>query len=97
MVELISESKPKARKPHHCDSCQRKIPVGAVYMNQFCKDGGNVWSYKECEDCRTANEIIWDAGDYSYDDDWPRVCDYEPEDAETIREINPNLAARLKL
>ena len=36
-MEVLSRSKPKARKEHKCDFCYGKIQKGEVYDNQVCK------------------------------------------------------------
>jgi hypothetical protein len=43
-MEVLSSSKPKARKTHICDWCGGEINKGEIYENQFCKyDGVYIW------------------------------------------------------
>lgn len=41
----------RARKPHICDWCLRRIEVGEQYRYSFIVDGGDAWSWHECETC----------------------------------------------
>ena len=94
MVRLVEQKRLKARKEHVCDSCYRKnILRGEEYKRQFCVDSGVGYTYKECEDCETANEYIYDIKSL-YVDEYPRVIDYDEEDVAAIRAHDSGLAQR---
>ena len=57
------------RKPHRCDACGRKIPIGARYFSQsrgefrehtncedYAKEPMLAWNYNQC---RAAGEVKW--------------------------------------
>ena len=41
-----------ARKPHVCDWCLRRIEVGEPYQYSYLVDGGDSWSWHECDRCK---------------------------------------------
>lgn len=92
MVDVVSASVPTARKRHFCDSCCGAIELGQRYHRTFCVDGGEAWTYREHEDCWRACSIIHDMG---WHEEWPRVCDFEPEERDDVRAADAALADRL--
>ena len=89
MIELVSETRPRARIRHQCDSCFGTIEPGTVYVRQAVRDCGDFWVYKSHEACRRAEIILWHWADL---DELCRVCDMEPEDVETVRAEDPETA-----
>ena len=83
MADTISERTSVARKRHYCDSCCRNIEPGQKYASSFLTDGGDHWTYKEHEWCRTAASIV--NAHLVFPDEYVRVCDFEEEDRETVR------------
>lgn len=62
-MQVLSQSHPKARKPHRCDHCHKEIPAGEVYDRAFLKDGGDTWSWVSHQDCsRLAARLHDDMG-----------------------------------
>ena len=59
---------PTARKPHRCQDCGRAITPGERYRRTFAVDGGDVWTYIECEHCPAIVHLL----DYA---DWTYTCD----------------------
>lgn len=69
----------KARKPHQCGMCGRRIDPGEVYKHGVGVDG-SAWTWKECRHCTyvlEAYDLAWD-GEYSVEafDEWVNNCDY---------------------
>jgi hypothetical protein len=98
MVELISKSKPKARKYHQCDQCGRSIAPGTVYSRWLFKDGGDIWAWTSHQDCQQlanaihrARELDWDEG-IRLLDEW---ADY-PEETAAWRGYFPHVICRLE-
>ena len=77
MANLLSSTKPVARKSHRCDECGHMVPPGVRYIRQFVKDGGDVWDWKMHEDCAEAADYQFreDGGDY--DDGRSPLVEYE--------------------
>jgi len=73
MAELISERRPVARKRHFCEECGRSIVPGTQYLNQRCKDGGDVWTFKAHIDC-----AAWGVAYRDKHDSWRSYGDYMP-------------------
>lgn len=68
-MEVLSESKPKARREHICDHCGCSIAQGQQYHRAFLKDGGETWSWKSHLDCAALSarmhrdqDLCWDEG-----------------------------------
>jgi len=75
-METIGNSKHKARKEHRCDLCHGKIEKGQIYERQFNKFDGDVYTWKNHEDC---SKIASKLNMYQH-------CD-EGLDSDTFREI----------
>ena len=50
-IELISDTKRKARKIHVCGECGRDILLGEVYEYHVGKSDGILETHKTCADC----------------------------------------------
>lgn len=67
---LLSESKPKAKKPHRCIWCGESINIGEVYIREKSIYDSNFQDHKwhiEClDDCNEAHkgECEWDFDPY---------------------------------
>ena len=86
----------KARKPHCCDSCGNSIAKGDMYRYSRQKWGGDFFTYRAHLDCWDAAEIIANNHPfYGVGDEVPNVKDFGPDDWEIVRQIAPELAARL--
>jgi hypothetical protein len=42
----------KVRKPHVCQGCGKKIEIGEQATSATYADGGDIWTFHECDDCR---------------------------------------------
>jgi hypothetical protein len=58
MAQLLSRSKPKARKEHRCSLCNGIIVRGEQYENQTCVDGGDLYTFKMHDDCESLINLI---------------------------------------
>jgi hypothetical protein len=54
--QLISESKPKARKEHACIWCNEKILKGETYIHEVSKYEGDLQNHHWHPECQTACE-----------------------------------------
>ena len=68
-MQVLSESTPKARKPHRCDHCGHPVAIGEIYDRAFIKDGGETWSWVAHQDCTALSHVMhrdmglsWDEG-----------------------------------
>jgi len=59
MPELISSSRPKARKTHKCQLCNKSIAIGEVYRKQFLKYDGQAYDFKEHDRCGEIASYLW--------------------------------------
>ncbi|QIG58765.1 hypothetical protein SEA_DATBOI_101 [Gordonia phage DatBoi] len=57
-MQTVCDERPKARTKHRCGFCGRTIDPGEHYRRQFNKDGGDVWTWKNCIHCGAAAEIL---------------------------------------
>lgn len=48
---------PRARKPHSCTTCSRRIDVGETYWRGRGFDGGDAWVWKSCEHCHAVTKL----------------------------------------
>lgn len=72
MTTLLGETRPVARKRHHCDECGAIIAVGVAYVRQRNVRDGEAYTYKAHEECHSvAVEVasMWD--DSTPLTDWP--------------------------
>jgi hypothetical protein len=64
-MEIISVTKPKARKEHICNWCSCKIEKGSIYTNSFCVHDGETYTWKNHIHCEEiANKLKM----FNYDD-----------------------------
>lgn len=54
MVDLLTESTPRAAKPHLCYDCGRTIAKGERHSLSVCRNDGSVYRLRSHEDCRAA-------------------------------------------
>ena len=98
-MTLVSQSTPKANRPHQCQHCRHIIPKGVRYLRQFCKDGGDVWDFISHEDCHAAALHLFDM-DGGYDDDGiTPLIEYENNTGvfpDYIRGLFPHVICRLE-
>lgn len=52
--QLLSETKPKARKPYACIWCTEKIQVGEVHIHQASKYDGDFQDHRWHPECWSA-------------------------------------------
>ena len=64
MLELISESNPKANKNHKCMFCNGTIKKGEVYNKQIIK-GDYIYTWKNHSKCSQVYEKLDMSCDYS--------------------------------
>ena len=64
-MEVISDSKRKARKNHNCDLCGGIINNGEMYDCQFNKNCGDVYSFKSHEKCSSIMDFTFEFADHT--------------------------------
>ncbi|QDF15464.1 hypothetical protein SEA_MOLLYMUR_104 [Gordonia phage Mollymur] len=57
-METVCDEWPRARTKHRCQFCGRTIDPGELYRRQFNKDGGDVWTWKNCAHCDATADIL---------------------------------------
>lgn len=68
-MTLLRTTRPRARKRHRCDACERWIQPGTVYVSQSYVDGYGPETWRMHAEC--ADELALQ----SYDDDgYPVGC-----------------------
>ena len=51
-VNTIKEPhKVRVRKSHICQGCGKKINIGDIAITSTYSDGGDIWTFYECDDC----------------------------------------------
>ena len=97
-MEVLSESKPVARKPHTCDHCGCDIGAGEQYHRAFLKDGGDTWSWKAHLDCAALSaqmhrdqDLCWDEG-INLSEEWSN----DREEMLRYRDDFPSVIARFE-
>lgn len=64
---VYRETKPRARKEHHCVECGRTIAVGEIYLNAFMIFYGDASTYHTCEHCAVgARWLMRNCGGYNF-------------------------------
>jgi len=58
MVELLSKSKPRARKVHRCNYCNGEIMKGEVYIYSKLVNEGGLYTWKSHTQCQTIAEKL---------------------------------------
>ena len=78
-------TKPKARKRHFCDLCNRVIQPGEEYRRSAGMDGSTAWTWRECAHCAQLIAVVW-RETYSDDGyDSMTVDDWEPRTIAALR------------
>lgn len=79
-MNVIGQSRPRARVAHRCHMCSRTIRVGELYDRQRCVDGRDAWTFISCRHCSVFASLLWARADYDYDDGmgWEALADFEP-------------------
>lgn len=97
-MQVLSESKPIARKAHACDHCGCDIAPGEQYHRAFLKDGGETWSWKSHLDCAALSArmhrdqgLCWDEG-INLSEEWSN----EREEMLRYRDEFPTVIARFE-
>ena len=84
-MQTLSQSKPKARKAHLCEWCDRIIGPGEVYFRAaLLDDGGDLYSWANCRHCSAfvhLCDIDYDGEGVCTDD----IIEWEPRDIEALR------------
>jgi hypothetical protein len=57
--ELISETKPKARKEYSCIWCPEKIEAGAEHVHEVSKYDGELQDHRWHPECRAAATVYF--------------------------------------
>jgi hypothetical protein len=57
-VEMISESRPKARKEHICSECRRTIQKGESYTVEVYHFDGDFTTHKTCRHCMVVRDWL---------------------------------------
>lgn len=66
-VEMISEAHRKARKPHVCSECQRKIVAGETYLDAFYRFDETHVCHKTCAHCQAVCDwLLRECGGWMY-------------------------------
>lgn len=76
-MDCIATKHRKARKEHRCELCGGKINAGEHYVYTFQKDGGDVTSFKNHEQCDFILGELWrflDPDDGISDDGFQEGC-----------------------
>jgi hypothetical protein len=92
MAEFVT-SKPKARKPHRCSDCHRRIDPGETYRRGVGFDG-TAWTWKDCAHCLAAlslYDLAWD-GEYNADS----FATWSTDGAHDLRELRDQAGYRMK-
>lgn len=66
MADLLSETRPKARKRYWCGWCHSAIEPGQIYYCQAIASGGTAYTWRECHAC-DADKINARVGEWT---DW---------------------------
>ena len=56
-MDHYTDSHPRARKLHICDTCGRTIQAREIYRRGAGMDGATAWTWKECAHCELL--IAW--------------------------------------
>lgn len=84
MSEHFRRDHRKARKPHTCSMCARRIQPGETYLNGAGMDGGAAWSWKECAHCDALLEYARTMDDWEYYGP-DTIVDWTPETMQQAR------------
>ncbi len=95
MAKNLGSTVQKAKKPHRCDNCGRRIEVGQPYLRARIVDGGEAWVWKSHSHCQLASTILFDRGIEGEDGMLPLVCNMDMEDRRMVRDIDPECATAI--
>ena len=79
---LLSDTTPRARKPHVCDMCNARIEVGRIYRRVVLVEGRDLLAYKShpiCHRIINLSDEEWDAG-WFWDEVHRLFCENPEED-----------------
>lgn len=51
----------KARKPHWCDWCGKRIEIGELHRAAKYASDGTIYTWRECDRCRPYVREMWDS------------------------------------
>jgi len=84
MSQMLSQSKPKARKPHLCEWCDRIIEVGERYYRAGILGDDGFYDWANCLHCAALVHLCdldYCGEGVSADD----IIEWEPRDLEALR------------
>lgn len=90
---MLSDATVSARKAHRCDQCGLFIEPGQHYRRVAIKDGSDLYTFKEHEDCGALATSIWEASG-SFLDEYPDLRQQEPETINAWRGYYPHAVNR---
>ena len=61
-MEIVSIDHVKARKPHKCDMCGKKIDVGEEYEAQNLVCYNEMYTFHQCYRCKPYVDELWSIG-----------------------------------
>lgn len=61
MITVLDIKRVKARKPHHCDMCGKKIKIGEEYESQHLVYE-TPYTFHQCYRCKPYVDELWDIG-----------------------------------
>lgn len=62
IMEIVSIDRVKARKPHKCDMCGKKIEVGEEYEAQNLVCYNEMYTFHQCDRCKPYVDELWSIG-----------------------------------
>lgn len=65
IMEVVSVNRVKARKPHKCDMCGKKIEVGEEYEAQNLVCYNDMYTFHQCDRCKPYVDELWGIGFYN--------------------------------
>lgn len=57
-MKTFTRAHPTARKPHHCETCNRTIQTGETYMRGSGYGDGEAFTWKECAHCDVFVQLV---------------------------------------
>lgn len=61
-MEVLSIKRVKARKPHRCDMCGKKIFIGEEYEAQNIVNCNEMYTFHQCDRCKPYVDELWSIG-----------------------------------
>lgn len=69
MLTVLNIERVKARKPHYCDMCGKKIEIGEEYESQSLVYCNEAYTFHQCNRCKPYVDELNSIGfDGAYDD-----------------------------